>query len=102
MSTAGLLDEVRADPAAPLRAAVCVPGGYGKSALLGELERVDDRLLLVDDAHRLDDARRSHLRAQPERPDARIGGACRSWPRPPRPAALHDLLRRRRPPPTTL
>jgi hypothetical protein len=33
MNAAGLLDEARADPAAPLRAAVCAPGGYGKTAL---------------------------------------------------------------------
>ena len=63
MSAAELLREVRADEAAPLRAAVCAPGGYGKSALLAELERVDDRLVLVDDAHRLDDARLRELRA---------------------------------------
>src|SRR5689334_22047670 len=98
MSAAGLLDEVRADPAAPLRAAVCAPGGYGKSALLGELERVDDRLLLVDDAHRLDDARLSELRERAERPDARIVVAYRPWPRPAGLAALTDVLRRRRPP----
>ncbi|WP_433305256.1 LuxR C-terminal-related transcriptional regulator [Actinoplanes sp. CA-030573] len=98
MSATALLDEVRADRAAPLRAAVCAPGGYGKSALLAELERLDDRLTLVDDAHRLDDARLSELRAQAERPDARIVVAYRPWPRPAGLVALTDVLRRRRPP----
>jgi len=98
VTAAGLLDEVRADPAAPLRAAVCAPGGYGKSALLAELERVDDRLVLIDDAHRLGDARLAELREQAERPDARMVVAYRPWPRPAGLVALAEVLRRRHPP----
>ncbi|WP_410671229.1 LuxR C-terminal-related transcriptional regulator [Amycolatopsis sp. cmx-4-68] len=52
-----LLDQVAADPAAPLRLAVVAPGGYGKSVLLAALDRCfrEARVeaLLVDDADRL-------------------------------------------------
>nr|WP_155547246.1 helix-turn-helix transcriptional regulator [Amycolatopsis camponoti] len=52
-----LLDQVTADPAAPLRLAVVAPGGYGKSVLLAALDRVYRAAgvdaLLVDDADRL-------------------------------------------------
>ncbi|MFG1642618.1 LuxR C-terminal-related transcriptional regulator [Amycolatopsis sp. NPDC049252] len=52
-----LLDQVAADPGAPLRVAVVAPGGYGKSVLLAALARVyrqaGANALLVDDADRL-------------------------------------------------
>jgi DNA-binding CsgD family transcriptional regulator len=52
-----LLDQVGADPAAPLRIAVVAPGGYGKSVLLAALDRrfreTGTAALLVDDADRL-------------------------------------------------
>ncbi|WP_284749568.1 helix-turn-helix transcriptional regulator [Amycolatopsis sp. RTGN1] len=52
-----LLDQVTADPAAPLRLAVVAPGGYGKSVLLAALDRryraAGVEALLVDDADRL-------------------------------------------------
>ena len=52
-----LLDQVTADPAAPLRLAVVAPGGYGKSILLAALDRcyraAGVEALLVDDADRL-------------------------------------------------
>jgi DNA-binding CsgD family transcriptional regulator len=52
-----LLDQVAADPAAPLRLAVVAPGGYGKSVLLAALDRgfreAGVHALLVDDADRL-------------------------------------------------
>ncbi|MEV7038825.1 LuxR C-terminal-related transcriptional regulator [Amycolatopsis sp. NPDC051061] len=52
-----LLDQVKADPAAPLRLAVVAPGGYGKSVLLAALDRcfraAGVEALLVDDADRL-------------------------------------------------
>jgi DNA-binding CsgD family transcriptional regulator len=52
-----LLDQVAADPAAPLRLAVVAPGGYGKSVLLAALDRCYRQArveaLLVDDADRL-------------------------------------------------
>ncbi|MFI5889810.1 LuxR C-terminal-related transcriptional regulator [Actinoplanes sp. NPDC051513] len=102
MSAADLLNEVRADPSAPLRAAVCAPGGYGKSALLAQIERtchdtgVPARL--VDDAHRLDDTRLRELRELAEHPDARIVVAYRPWPRPPALGPLTEVLRRRRAP----
>lgn len=53
-----LLDQVTADPAAPLRLAVVAPGGHGKSVLLAALDRcfraAGVEALLVDDADRLD------------------------------------------------
>jgi DNA-binding CsgD family transcriptional regulator len=52
-----LLDQVTADPAAPLRLAVVAPGGYGKSVLLAALDRcyraAGVEAVLVDDADRL-------------------------------------------------
>jgi len=76
----------------PVRAAVCAPGGYGKSALLAELADAD--LLLVDDAHRLDEDRLDALRVRAEQPDARIVVAYRPWPRPAALSALVQVLGR--------
>ena len=112
-----LLRRVIADPSAPLSAAVCAPGGYGKTTLLRELNRAygqadvpvltgwqpagvgpEAPVLLVDDAQLLDEDRLRQLRAVAERPDARIVVAYRPWPRPAALLQLADVLRRGRPP----
>jgi DNA-binding NarL/FixJ family response regulator len=80
----------------PDTAAICAPGGFGKSTLLGELAAVTDALL-VDDAHHLSDQRLHELIAIAERPDARLIVAYRPWPRPAPLARLTELLRRTRP-----
>ncbi|MEV6304109.1 helix-turn-helix transcriptional regulator [Actinoplanes sp. NPDC051861] len=113
MSARDLLSTVRTDPSAPLRAAICAPGGYGKSTLLAGLERIyreagvtagapwldpESDVLLVDDAHRLDDERLRTLRDRAERPGGRIVVAYRPWPRPAALAPLTEVLRRTRPP----
>lgn len=95
MTPAALLADLRSGP---VRAAICAPGGYGKSALLAQLAAADDQLLLIDDAHRLDDARLRELRESAERPDARIVVAYRPWPRPAGLVALVEVLRRHRAP----
>jgi DNA-binding CsgD family transcriptional regulator len=115
-SAAGLLAQVAADPHAPLRAVVVAPGGFGKTALLHELaalwqragatittpwqasDPADERVLLADDAHRLDPIRIQELRAYAEKPEARVVVACRPWPRPEGLPELIDLLSRIRPP----
>jgi hypothetical protein len=95
---------------APARLAVIAPGGHGKTAVLGHLaRRCESRgrsvawygqqdvegadLVLVDDAHRLDDAALGDLceKAVDEVTDLVI--AARPWPRP---AALTTLLSRLR------
>ncbi|KAA2262014.1 LuxR family transcriptional regulator [Solihabitans fulvus] len=114
----GLVDEIAADPFAPLRVAVLAPGGHGKTTFLRELGEVyrgagvpvlesladavaaadDDAALLVDDAHLLDDATLDELRGLVDTRRLRIAVACRPWPRP---AALTELtaaLSRTRPP----
>ncbi|GAA0558665.1 hypothetical protein GCM10010172_47120 [Paractinoplanes ferrugineus] len=97
MSQAGeLLRDARAEPTAPITAAVCAPGGFGKSTLLDELAQVTDALL-VDDAHHLCDQRLHELIAIAERPGARLIVAYRPWPRPAPLARLTELLRRSRP-----
>ncbi|WP_438872169.1 hypothetical protein, partial [Paractinoplanes rishiriensis] len=113
-TTGDLLHAVCTDPAAPIRAAICAPGGYGKSTLLGELAQaygergvpvvtgwpapdLPGAVFLVDDAHRLDESRLHELRALAERPDARIVAAYRPWPRPAALAELTEVLRRGRP-----
>jgi DNA-binding CsgD family transcriptional regulator len=115
-SAAELLGQAAADPSAPLCAGVAAPGGYGKTTLLHELTGIYQRagmavatpwrpvdgpgeqVLLVDDAHLLDEARLTELRRYAERPDARIVVAYRPWPRPAGLPALVDVLRRTRPP----
>jgi len=107
-----LVRQVRTDPAAPIGAAICAPGGYGKTTVLGELSRVyaqagepvttgwqpaGEGVLLVDDAHRLGDDRLHELIARAERPDARVIVAYRPWPRPAPLARLAEVLRRGRP-----
>lgn len=99
-----LVTAVQADPTAPLTAAVVGPGGSGKSALLGAALRAtrragapvrrlrpgdgvpfpdeDPALLLVDDAHRLDDTVLRALTDVADDPDARLVVTARPWPRP--------------------
>ncbi|MEU4245536.1 LuxR C-terminal-related transcriptional regulator [Actinoplanes sp. NPDC026619] len=98
-----LLGDARADPAAPIAAAVCAPGGFGKSTLLAELSQVyaeagtRDTALLVDDAHRLGDDRLHELAELAEKPAARLIVAYRPWPRPAALTRLAEVLRRNRP-----
>ncbi|MEV0155279.1 LuxR C-terminal-related transcriptional regulator [Micromonospora sp. NPDC050686] len=104
-----LLRAVTDDPAAPLAVAVTGPGGHGKSALLEALARAyrptgievlstvpdpaapvaPDAVLLIDDAHLLDEARLRTLRRLVATGWQRVVVAYRPWPRP---AALVDLV----------
>ncbi|WP_199509949.1 helix-turn-helix transcriptional regulator [Nucisporomicrobium flavum] len=114
---AALVAQVHDDPSAPLSVAVCAPGGYGKSALLREIAAgyraagvpvgtlwqpaggdPDDSVLLVDDAHLVDDERLRDLVRLADRPGARVIVAYRPWPRPAGLAALTEVLRRRQTP----
>ncbi|OLF17562.1 helix-turn-helix transcriptional regulator [Actinophytocola xanthii] len=80
--------------------AIVAPGGYGKTALLHHLgnaigevtgippvtalppfDRFVDGVLLVDDAHQLDDADLRELRRLATSPDVRLVVAARPWPR---------------------
>ncbi|WP_217634920.1 helix-turn-helix transcriptional regulator [Micromonospora pattaloongensis] len=116
--TRALIAAVEADPHAPLCVGIQAPGGYGKTVLLRALERsyrqagvtvVDawqdrtanpgpDSVVLVDDAHLLDEDRLRELArlAVPGGPRLAIG--YRPWPRPPAMAELTELLRRTAPP----
>ncbi|AGZ40782.1 LuxR C-terminal-related transcriptional regulator [Actinoplanes friuliensis] len=109
-----LIGQIEADPRAPLRASVGAPGGYGKTALLRELDRAargagltvaapwrpanEPDLLLVDDAHLLDEDRLDELCRYAEIPDLRLVVAHRPWPRPAAVLRLLDILRRTHPP----
>ena len=106
-----LLAAHRADPGAPLTAAVVGPGGSGKSALVAALVRSarrrgittrrirsgdsvpfpsdEDSILLVDDAHALDAATLAELTDVADDPDARLVVTARPWPCP---RALSTLL----------
>ncbi|WP_018332934.1 helix-turn-helix transcriptional regulator [Actinomycetospora chiangmaiensis] len=99
-----LLAAHRADPGAPLAAAVVGPGGAGKSALISALVRSarrrgistrrirsgdtvpfpsdEDALLLVDDAHTLDEATLAELTDVADDPDVRLVVTARPWPCP--------------------
>jgi DNA-binding CsgD family transcriptional regulator len=120
-----LVDLVGQDPSAGLCVGVSAPGGYGKTTLLRELDRayaaagvpvaapwhpaVDgehprdaglstgDEVLLVDDAHLLDDSRLRELRRLAGQPGARMVVAYRPWPRSAALAELTEALRRGRP-----
>ncbi|MEV4625386.1 LuxR C-terminal-related transcriptional regulator [Micromonospora sp. NPDC049523] len=116
--TRALLDAVDADPHAPLAVAITAPGGYGKSALLHELAGLYRRaghpvldtwptaastaepgaVLLVDDAHLLDEARLRELRQRLDAGPARLAVAYRPWPRPAALVELVEQLTRDRPP----
>ncbi|MET8832624.1 LuxR C-terminal-related transcriptional regulator [Micromonospora sp. NPDC004540] len=109
-----LLEAVAADPGRPLAVGVTGPGGHGKSALLGELARahraaggtvlegapsptrsVDpETVLLVDDAHLLDDARLETLRRLVVGRRHRLLIGYRPWPRPAALTELADALKR--------
>ena len=109
-----LIGQIEADPRAPLRASVGAPGGYGKTALLRELDRAargagltvaapwrpadEPDLLLVDDAHLLDRDRLDELCRYAESPDIRLVVAHRPWPRSVAVLRLLDILRRTHPP----
>ncbi|HYQ62642.1 helix-turn-helix transcriptional regulator [Actinophytocola sp.] len=94
------LDALAADPRAHV--AIVAPGGYGKTTQLNRLGAAiraagttvhtaaadaTDGVLLVDDAHLLDDADLARLRALAVQ--VRLVVAARPWPRPP---ALAELL----------
>lgn len=113
-----LLTAVADDPLAPLRAMIVAPGGYGKSALLGELRRgyrraevpvVDahDALtdpagcaraaILVDDAHRLPTDHVARLTELAAEQRSRLIVARRPWPYSSALAELTGVLERTRP-----
>ncbi|WBB65152.1 LuxR family transcriptional regulator [Micromonospora sp. WMMD812] len=109
-----LLDAVATDPGAPLALAVTGPGGHGRTAYLQELARIYRRagvavrenppespdqvdpetVLLVDDAHLLDDARLETLRRLVAGRRHRVAVGYRPWPRPAGLVELADTLRR--------
>jgi DNA-binding CsgD family transcriptional regulator len=113
-----LLDAIDADPHAPTSVAIHAPGGYGKSTLLRELARIwqgagvsvvdawqdgtettdESCVLLVDDAHLLDESRLRDLRQLVETRRPRLALAYRPWPRPSALVELTDLLKRDRSP----
>ena len=91
----GILDRIRADPRAPVPIGMCAPGGYGKTTILRELDRLcqevpgADPVLIVDDAHRLGEAQLREVVAIAQVPGRRLAVAYRPWPRS---AALADLV----------
>ncbi|MFI6259922.1 LuxR C-terminal-related transcriptional regulator [Micromonospora zamorensis] len=109
-----LLDTVGQDPTGPLSVGIAGPGGHGKTALLAELARVHQRagitvrttapepgepvdadtLVLVDDAHLLDDARIEVLLGLAATRRHRLVVAHRPWPRSAALSELVDALRR--------
>ncbi|MBQ1047355.1 hypothetical protein KBX50_02500 [Micromonospora sp. C51] len=109
-----LLDAITADPAAPLALGVTGPGGHGRTTYLQELAGryaragvtvhtevpatddayVPDTVLLIDDAHLLDEARLGTLRRLVSDRRHRIAISYRPWPRPPVLIELTDTLRR--------
>ncbi|HEV2782901.1 MAG TPA: helix-turn-helix transcriptional regulator [Actinophytocola sp.] len=108
--TRRLREAIAADPTAPVRIGIVAPGGYGKTAVLGELAAiyraagirvagVADRdtdpagtALLVDDAHRLEPAQLHRIRGLAEAGRARVIVAARPWPAPPALAELGGAL----------
>ncbi|WP_406070479.1 LuxR C-terminal-related transcriptional regulator [Micromonospora sp. NBC_01638] len=109
-----LLDAVAQDPTGPLTVGIAGPGGHGKTALLAELARVHQRagitvrtaapepgepvdpdtVLLVDDAHLLDDTRIGVLLRLVATRRHRLVVAHRPWPRSAALSELVDTLRR--------
>ncbi|MEU7588640.1 LuxR C-terminal-related transcriptional regulator [Micromonospora sp. NPDC049230] len=109
-----LLDRVAQDPTGPLAVGIAGPGGHGKTALLAELARLHQRagitvhtaapepgapvdpdaLVLVDDAHLLDDARIEVLLRLLATRRHRLVVAHRPWPRSAALSELVDSLRR--------
>jgi DNA-binding NarL/FixJ family response regulator len=115
-AVAELLQQVRDDPSQPMSVAVCGAGGYGKTALLHELAAgyraagiavgtwwqpagdTPGAVLLIDDAHLLDDEHLRDIARHAEQPGARVVVAYRPWPRPSALPMVTDVLRRRQPP----
>jgi DNA-binding CsgD family transcriptional regulator/DNA replicative helicase MCM subunit Mcm2 (Cdc46/Mcm family) len=120
-SAAWIFRQIAAVPSAPLTAAVVGPGGTGKSALLDALAREYQKAgatvvrgssaaglrldtldpnepVLIDDAHRLDQAVLERLRTFAGGETARIVVAYRPWPRSRGLSALGASLARRRSP----
>ncbi|SCF37922.1 DNA-binding transcriptional regulator, CsgD family [Micromonospora viridifaciens] len=109
-----LLEGVAMDPGSPLAVGVTGPGGHGKSTLLAELARAYRRagatvldatpgpsdsvdpeaVLLVDDAHLLDDARLDTLRRLVVARRHRLLVGYRPWPRSAALVELADALKR--------
>lgn len=107
--TARLCAAIASGERADVRLAVVAPGEYGKTALLDHLEtacasggvptvrfdqirgvrQVEPTLVLVDDAHALDDAALDELRRTAEADRLGLVVAARPLPRP---AALNDVL----------
>ncbi|PZG20901.1 helix-turn-helix transcriptional regulator [Micromonospora craterilacus] len=109
-----LLDAVAADPTGPLALGLTGPGGHGRTAYLHELAGVytragvtvqtdvperdvdldPDAVLLVDDAHLLDDARLRTLHGLVAGRRHRLAVSYRPWPRTEALVELTDALRR--------
>ncbi|MEW1587451.1 LuxR C-terminal-related transcriptional regulator [Micromonospora vinacea] len=109
-----LLDSVAQDPTGPLTVGIAGPAGHGKTALLAEVERIHQRagiavrtaapepgepvdpdtVVLVDDAHLLDDARIGALAVLVAGRRHRLVVAHRPWPRSAAFSELVDALRR--------
>ncbi|MEV1289717.1 helix-turn-helix transcriptional regulator [Micromonospora sp. NPDC049679] len=116
--TGALLAAVEADPHAPMSVGIQAPGGHGKTVLLRALHRIyrqagvtvidgwqdmtgsvgDDCVLLIDDAHLLDEVRLRELLRLAGSGRPRLAVAYRPWPRPPAMAELTALLKRDGPP----
>lgn len=86
-SIARQLQAVATDQRPGAHVAIVAPGGYGKTTLLRYLGAHTDNLLLVDDAHLLDDGAIAEVRDRVA--DQRLVVAARPWPRS---KALGDLL----------
>ncbi|MGH3834656.1 MAG: LuxR C-terminal-related transcriptional regulator [Pseudonocardiaceae bacterium] len=120
-SAAWIFRQIATAPSAPLTAAIVGPGGTGKSALLDALAREYQKAgtavvrpssaaglrldtldpngpVLVDDAHRLDQAALEGLRTFAETETARLIVAYRPWPQSRGLSALGASLARRRSP----
>ncbi|WBB50595.1 LuxR C-terminal-related transcriptional regulator [Verrucosispora sp. WMMA2044] len=109
-----LLDAITAEPAAPLALGVTGPGGHGRTTYLQEVAiryaragvavhtevpatddaYAPDTVLLIDDAHLLDEARLRTLRRLVADRRHRIAISYRPWPRPAALTELTDTLRR--------
>ncbi|MDR7301758.1 LuxR C-terminal-related transcriptional regulator [Haloactinomyces albus] len=113
VSAAALRESIAADPTAPVVAGIQGSGGYGKTALLARLARIyrdagitvydttalpadpSDAAVLVDDAHRIDEATLRTLEELAENSATRLVVAYRPWPRSEALAALVGALGRR-------
>jgi DNA-binding CsgD family transcriptional regulator len=112
---ARLRETIAASPTSPIVAGVLGVGGYGKTALLGQLAGIyrdagahvvddgtvsdpGDGVLLVDDAHRLGESELRELCLLAQRTDIRLVVTYRPWPRPPELQELISVLGRSGPP----